>query len=390
MKKTYLFAALFAAFAFTACNDDDPDTGDSGKTDDNKAEVVIQGSDAKVTIENLANWTAYAKQVAHLLATDATNLLKSWEESYEGGNPFAEIFKQHTGIGYTSAAGCIEEIIDGCADIANEVGEAKMGDPYDLWNDGKTLQALYAVESWYSWHSIDDYSNNILSIRNSYYGSLHGNVSPNSISALVAEINPTLDATIKAQIALAYTSIQGITAPFRNNINSPETRTAMAACANLEKTLTGQLKPLFENLDASYVAREQAIVENYVDNVVLPTYRQLKQVTATLLQDVIALAENPTNEAFEKAAQAWLDARAPWELSEAFLFGPVDALGLDPNMDSWPLDQTAIVNHINSGNFADLEWNDGDSDDKVESAQNIRGFHTLEFLLFSDGKPRKI
>ena len=38
----------------------------------------------------------------------------------------------------------------------------------------------------------------------------------------------------------------------------------------------------------------------------------------------------------------------PWEQSEAFLFGPVDILGLDPNMDSWPLDQVAIVNILNS------------------------------------------
>lgn len=78
-----------------------------------------------------------------------------------------------------------------------------------------------------------------------------------------------------------------------------------------------------------------------------------------------------------------------WEKSEAFLFGPVDALGLDPNMDSWPLDQDAIVNHLKSGNFNDLLWGDGDDDSKVEAAQNIRGFHTLEFLLFKDGNPRK-
>ena len=34
--------------------------------------------------------------------------------------------------------------------------------------------SLYAVESWYSWHSRDDYTNNIYSIRNAYYGSLDG------------------------------------------------------------------------------------------------------------------------------------------------------------------------------------------------------------------------
>ena len=31
-----------------------------------------------------------------------------------------------------------------------------------------------------------------------------------------------------------------------------------------------------------------------------------------------------------------------------------------------------------------------DDDAKVEAARNVRGFHTLEFLIFKDGKPRTI
>lgn len=56
---------------------------------------------------------------------------------------------------------CIEQIIDGCIDIATEVGETKIGDPLDKWNAGLKTEALYAVESWYSWHSREDYSNNM-------------------------------------------------------------------------------------------------------------------------------------------------------------------------------------------------------------------------------------
>ncbi|MDE6332566.1 MAG: peptidase M75, partial [Muribaculaceae bacterium] len=87
---------------------------------------------------------------------------------------------------------------------------------------------------------------------------------------------------------------------------------------------------------------------------------------------------------------AWLEAREPWEKSEAFLFGPVDALGLDPNMDSWPLDQDNIVQILNSGNYDNLDWSDSDDDDTIEAVQSVRGFHTLEFLLFKDGQPRKV
>ena len=85
-----------------------------------------------------------------------------------------------------------------------------------------------------------------------------------------------------------------------------------------------------------------------------------------------------------------MEAREPWETSEAFLFGPVDEYGLDPNMDSWPLDQDAIVQIMKSQKWTDLEWKPGDDAAKVESAQNVRGFHTLEFLVFKDGKARTV
>ena len=111
----------------------------------------------------------------------------------------------------------------------------------------------------------------------------------------------------------------------------------------------------------------------------------------TILYNVVnTFKNNPDNDNFEAACEAWLKAREPWEKSEAFLFGPVDAKGLDPNMDSWPLDQVAIVQILKSGNYDDLDWTDGDSDDAIEAAQNVRGFHTLEFLLFKNGKPRRV
>ena len=129
-----------------------------------------------------------------------------------------------------------------------------------------------------------------------------------------------------------------------------------------------------------------------MDVVVLPTYKDLAEANAKLHEKVLALAANPSNATFEAAAMAWMSARSPWEMSEAFLFGPVDELGLDPNMDSWPLDQDAIKNVLASGDFSGLDWS-GDYDDEnqaIADAQSIRGFHTLEFLLFKNGEPRKI
>ena len=72
------------------------------------------------------------------------------------------------------------------------------------------------------------------------------------------------------------------------------------------------------------------------------------------------------------------------------MFGPVDELGLDPNMDSWPLDQNAIVQIMKSADWSSLVWGDDDSDEAIEASQNVRGFHTLEFLLFKDGEARTV
>lgn len=355
------------------------------------AQVSVETTDSKnidYSPELADGWHNYSVKVAELLARDAEELEKSWSESYNGGASYGTAFRSGNGHGYTSFLNCIEEILDGCADIANEVGEAKIGDPYDLYLNNRQEEALYAVESWYSWHSREDYSNNIYSIRNSYFGSLDGEVNPKSMSQLVSELDPDLDKDIKEAIYGAAGAILGIPQPFRNNINCQEARKAMDACSVLEQTLTQRLKPFFSNLAPAYDSRIREIVATYVDNVVLPTYSQLKERTGVLLTAVKNLSNNRTDTSFEAACQAWLSAREPWERSEAFLFGPVDAMGLDPNMDSWPLDQDAIVNHLRSGSFSDLEWGDGDSDAKVEAAQNIRGFHTLEFLLFKNGQPR--
>lgn len=371
-----LLSLAAAGLLLASCNDEPK----GRNNDDDSANIDYTESNAK-------SWGNYMAQVSALLRNDATTLYDCWATSYNGGSSYADIFKGHNGTDYSSAYSCVEQIIEGCAEIANEVGTAKIGDPYNLYVSGDTKSALYAVESWYSWHSRDDYSNNILSIRNSYYGSLDGTVSAESLSALIASNNATLDASMKEAIKNAYDAILGIQQPFRNHINSNESRKAMVACADLEELLSNSLSGA---ISAYTEAQLQRVVDNFVDAVVLPTYAELQGRNTDLHNAVLAFKAAPSDNAFSTACDAWLAAREPWEKSEAFLFGPVDALGLDPNMDSWPLDQDAIVQILTSGNFDNLNWSDEDGEDKIEAVQSVRGFHTLEFLLFKDGEPRKV
>ncbi len=377
IKNVMLFmAACTLTFGMTACSSD--------KNDDNNTEIdITDPNNLDYSSAYAEQWANYMVTVSGLLADDADELYNAWKNGY------ADIFKNHNSEEYKSAIDCVEQILDGCIDIASEVGSAKIGDPYNLYMSGKTTEALYAVESWYSWHSRDDYRNNIYSIRNAYYGSRDGKVNANSLSALLAAKNAELDTKAKQKIQAAADAIYAIPQPFRNNINSKEASAAMTACAELEDFIENELKPYFTaniNDDATL----DPVIKQYVDQVVLPTYNQLAVLNDALDAAVKQFKQNPSNANFTACANAWLTAREPWEQSEAFLFGPVDELGLDPNMDSWPLDQAQIAQILKSQAFNNLNWKEGESDEKVEKAQSLRGFHTLEFLIFKDGKARTV
>lgn len=382
MKKSYLHAvALMMGLALTAasCSDDDK----------NERDIAI---DLDYSADNAASWHNYMKNVAKLLTTDASNLYTYWAESYNGSEAYSQTFINHNAP-FTSALSCVEQIIDGCYDIANEVGTAKIQEPYDLYKSGKTTEGLYAVESWYSWHSRTDYSNNILSIRNAYYGSRNGQVAEQSLSAIVAGKDAEFDNKVKKAIENAKNAILAIPQPFRNNIVCTESENAMAACSELADVLDKELKPFFTgNSDINSNAILEPVVKNYVEVVVLPTYKDLKEKAVALENAVTTLMNTPSDDNFKTACNAWLEAREPWETSEAFLFGPVADYGLDPNMDSWPLDQVGIMNLMNSHKWEEMEWN-GEYDEENEAiaaAQSLRGFHTLEYLLFKNGQPRTV
>ena len=387
--KASIFAvAALATVSLTSCSDDDDDKKDP-------VDPYANAQDFEYNSENAAAWGNYAVNVAKLLNDDSQALYDEWN------NKFAKSFKNHDAAsGYSSAVACVQQIIEGCIDIANEVGTAKIGEPVDYWTSNKKTQALYAVESWYSWHSRDDYKNNILSIANSLLGQpITGSpakydikkAAENSVISKCASNAKLKDASqlVWNNVGKAWSAIDAIPQPFRNNIGSNEAAAAMDACAELVTSLEELNGLVADNLSEKDC---QAIVDQFVDNVALPTYKDLAAKNKALLAAVQALQKSPSNATFEAACEAWLASRQPWETSEAFLFGPVSELGLDPNMDSWPLDQDGIVQVMKEQKWSSFQWT-GEYDEEneaIEAAQSLRGFHTLEYLLFKDGKARTV
>ena len=134
--------------------------------------------------------------------------------------------------------------------------------------------------------------------------------------------------------------------------------------------------------DHGEVFDASTMLNNFANTVVLATYTDLDNKAGELLSAVKALAADTSQGNLEKAQQAWKATRTPWEQSESFLFGPVDTQGLDPALDSWPVDHVNLQSVLDSGDDLTVDFVSG-----LEDTQ--KGFHTIEFLLFRDGNQRK-
>ncbi len=122
-----------------------------------------------------------------------------------------------------------------------------------------------------------------------------------------------------------------------------------------------------------------ALIARLTDEVIVQTYRDFDTKAQFLLNTIEILQDEPTSINLEAAREAWRDTRVPFELGEAFLFGPIDFKGLDPAIDSWPLNVTDLHQILNGNVALNKIYVDG-------LDGSLKGFHALEYLLFgADG-----
>lgn len=129
------------------------------------------------------------------------------------------------GSRYKTYQECAEEILQGCIDIADEVGNTKIGRPHL----GSSQEDKNYIESPYSLNSIEDFADNIRSIKNAYTGSRSGDA---SVSDYVKSQDSAIDAKVRAAIEDAITAIELIPEPFAKTAGSAQSAAAMTAAGD--------------------------------------------------------------------------------------------------------------------------------------------------------------
>lgn len=134
----------------------------------------------------------------------------------------------------------------------------------------------------------------------------------------------------------------------------------------------------------------QTVNKDFVDNTVVPTYRNLANYNKQLVD---ALNEMKDDAGVSKACDMWKLSRKWWEFSEAFLFGPAGDYAIDPHTDTWPFDRTQFDSYMSLYKNVKLgeegfEKETATIDEAIATGQNLTGFHAVEYLIFREGQPR--
>ena len=191
---------------------------------------------------------------------------------------------------WATALEATQEIISGCQDIIGEVGDSKIGLPY-------TGEDATYIESPYAYNSITDFYDNIVSCKNALYGSM-GATTPNEKS-LIYFCKNAGNATLASQandvtgkLETALSKIKAMKAPFALNYTDDSCKAAIDALGDLDDAL-GEMAETLSGYagNATVEAQCKVINENYVDNVVLVTYRTLADNSQKLYNAIVKIKD---------------------------------------------------------------------------------------------------
>lgn len=178
-------------------------------------------------------WAGEVSEAKEALITDEEGESMSYGENY--GSYMINAGK--AGSIYVTFQEAAEEIIAGAVDIAGEVADLKMGNPYL----SSTAEQRDYIESPYSCTSTIDFADNIISVKHAYCGALAGDA---SISDYVKSQDRDLDAQVRQTIDDAIAAIEAIENFESTAQGNPVVKAAIDKVSELEEILDKKVLPL--------------------------------------------------------------------------------------------------------------------------------------------------
>ena len=186
------------------------------------------------------------------------------------------------------------------------------------------------------------------------------------------------------------------------SINAKAAMMALAMVATMGTTACSDDNdgPSQSQVEAQKVKEMSTLTEKYVNDVVYYTYDKLADASEKLYDEVEAMrnslaAGTLTQTQIDQTCATFLEARAWWEKSEAWLYGPAENWGIDPHIDTWPLSRPGLATFLRE-NKNTIFAQGFDINEAIEAVSNNNnedswlGFHGLEFVLFRDGANRTV
>ena len=140
------------------------------------------------------------------------------------------------------------------------------------------------------------------------------------------------------------------------------------------------------------------VIENYV-TIAHAAYSDSLATANTLKGRIEAFVSSPSEETFQAAKEAWLEARIPYGQTEVFRFGNANVDEWEGKVNAWPLDE-GLIDYVADA----YEYEDGNKfataniisgKEKIDTAllesyhekggseANVAtGYHAVEFLLW--------
>lgn len=113
---------------------------------------------------------------------------------------------------------------------------------------------------------------------------------------------------------------------------------------------------LFMPFNAAFAATAEEVLNNYA-NIALASYQDSLATAKTLREAIEALVKSPSGETLAAARKAWVDARVPYQQTEAFRFGNPIVDEWEGKVNAWPLDE-GLIDYVDASYGTESDENE--------------------------------